>query len=73
MSVRPIFQADHRNRELADYPDEFVLLVSNVGHGGREMKRLHETAIKISGTLDEGTKKRIYENETLHELGQVAT
>jgi len=43
--LRPIFRNDYRARELHEYPDEFILLLSNHHHGGQEMAKIYQAAV----------------------------
>jgi hypothetical protein len=42
--LRPIFRDDYRNRELHEYPDEFMLLLSYGKHGGQTMENIYHLA-----------------------------
>lgn len=42
--LRPIFRPPYRGLPLSEFPDEFVLVYSNAGHGGQEMARLVQEA-----------------------------
>ena len=42
--LRPIFRNDYRNRELHEYPDEFILLLNYGNHGGNVMAKIHQSA-----------------------------
>ena len=43
-NIHPIYQPPHRQRALNQFPEEFFLVQTNIGHGGGEMNRLVETA-----------------------------
>ena len=42
--LRPIFRDDYRNRELHEYPDAFILILSYGGHGVQTMKNIYQLA-----------------------------
>ena len=54
-ALRPIFRNDYRELELHEYPDEFILLMSNRSHGGREMLKIHQLA-KSTGSYQINSK-----------------
>lgn len=48
--VRPIYRPPHRGRSLDELPEEFLLLLTNPGHGGREIARIAREASRAPGT-----------------------
>lgn len=53
--VKPIFTAPFRDQPLESFPDEFVLLYTNRGHGGEQIERLVEESRR---TLDTEVEAR---------------
>ncbi len=49
-NVHPIYLPPHAGRTLDSFPPEFLLLHSNVGHGGAEIARLVQAAGQAPGT-----------------------
>lgn len=43
-NMQPIFRDDYRTSGINEFPAEFVLLLSNFGHGGEQMVRLLQEA-----------------------------
>ena len=66
--LRPIFRNDYRERELHEYPDEFILLKSNRSHGGQEMVKLHHAAVSTGSyqISNKVFKRAGFEADLLH-------
>ena len=54
--LRPLFRNDYRHRELHEYPDKFILLLSNDNHGGQEMVKIYQSAV-LSGSYQITSKE----------------